>query len=102
MFDGWNPEVAETVTEDVTYTAQWKPVQPDKKAIENAIGRGVAVVCDNQNVNHGEKKYKPTLGEYTVSDVMAPPPMATPAPLPSGQPSSSRSTAPIWATRFIR
>lgn len=70
VFDGWNPEVAETVTEDVTYTAQWKPVQPDKKAIENAIGRGVAVVCDNQNVNHGEKKYKPTLGEYTVSAVM--------------------------------
>ena len=69
VFDGWNPEVAETVTEDVTYTAQWKPVQPDKKAIEGAIGRGVAVVCDNQNVNHGEKKYKPTLGEYTVSDV---------------------------------
>ena len=70
VFDGWNPEVAETVTEDVTYTAQWKPVQPDKKAIEGAIGRGVAVVCDNQNVNHGEKKYKPTLGEYTVSNVM--------------------------------
>ena len=70
VFDGWNPEVAETVTEDVTYTAQWKPVQPDKKAIEGAIGRGVAVVCDNQNVKHGEKKYKPTLGEYTVSDVM--------------------------------
>ena len=70
VFDGWTPEVAETVTEDVTYTAQWKPVQPDKKAIENAIGRGVAVVCDNQNVNHGEKKYKPTLGEYTVSAVM--------------------------------
>ena len=70
VFDGWTPEVAETVTEDVTYTAQWKPVQPDKKAIEGAIGRGVAVVCDNQNVNHGEKKYKPTLGEYTVSNVM--------------------------------
>ena len=70
VFDGWTPEVAETVTKDVTYTAQWKPVQPDKKAIENAIGRGVAVVCDNQNVNHGEKKYKPTLGEYTVSNVM--------------------------------
>ena len=70
VFDGWNPEVAETVTDDATYTAQWKPVQPDKKAIEGAIGRGVAVVCDNQNVNHGEKKYKPTLGEYTVSDVM--------------------------------
>ena len=70
VFDGWNPEVAETVTKDVTYTAQWKPVQPDKKAIEGAIGRGVAVVCDNQNVNHGEKKYKPTLGEYTVSNVM--------------------------------
>lgn len=70
VFDGWNPEVAEIVTEDVTYTAQWKPVQPDKKAIEGAIGRGVAVVCDNQNVNHGEKRYKPTLGEYTVSNVM--------------------------------
>ena len=70
VFDGWNPEVAETVTEDVTYTAQWKPVQPDKKAIENAIGRGVAVVCDNQNVKHGAKAYKVTLGEYTVSNVM--------------------------------
>lgn len=70
VFDGWNPEVAETVTKDVTYTAQWKPVQPDKKAIEGAIGRGVAVVCDNQNVKHGAKAYKVTLGEYTVSDVM--------------------------------
>ena len=70
VFDGWKPEVAETVTEDVTYTAQWKPVQPDKKAIEGAIGRGVAVVCDNQNVKHGAKAYKVTLGEYTVSDVM--------------------------------
>lgn len=67
VFDGWIPEVAETVTDNATYTAQWKPVQPDKKAIEGAIGRGVAVVCDNQNVNHGEK---PTLGEYTVSNVM--------------------------------
>lgn len=70
VFDGWTPEVAETVTDNATYTAQWKPVQPDKKAIEGAIGRGVAVVCDNQNVNHGEKRYKPTLGEYTVSNVM--------------------------------
>lgn len=70
VFDGWTPEVAETVTDNATYTAQWKPVQPDKKAIEGAIGRGVTVVCDNQNVNHGEKKYKPTLGEYTVSNVM--------------------------------
>lgn len=70
VFDGWTPDVARTVTDNATYTAQWKPVQPDKKAIEGAIGRGVAVVCDNQNVNHGEKKYKPTLGEYTVSNVM--------------------------------
>ena len=70
VFDGWNPEVAETVTDDATYTAQWKPVQPDKKAIEGAIGRGVAVVCDNQNVKHGAKAYKVTLGEYTVSNVM--------------------------------
>lgn len=70
VFDGWNPEVAETVTKDVTYTAQWKPVQPDKKAIEGAIGRGVAVVCDNQNAKHGAKAYKVTLGEYTVSNVM--------------------------------
>lgn len=70
VFDGWIPEVAETVTDDATYTAQWKPVQPDKKAIEGAIGRGVTVVCDNQNVKHGAKAYKVTLGEYTVSDVM--------------------------------
>lgn len=70
VFDGWTPEVAEAVTDNATYTAQWKPVQPDKKAIEGAIGRGVAVVCDNQNVKHGAKAYKVTLGEYTVSDVM--------------------------------
>lgn len=70
VFDGWTPEVAETVTDDATYTAQWKPVQPDKKAIEGAIGRGVTVVCDNQNVKHGAKAYKVTLGEYTVSNVM--------------------------------
>lgn len=69
VFDGWNPEVAETVTDNATYTAQWKPVQPDKKAIEGAIGRGVRIVCDNQNVNHWAKDYKPTQGEYTVSDV---------------------------------
>ena len=70
VFDGWTPEVAETVTDNATYTAQWKPVQPDKKAIEGAIGRGVAVVCDNQNVKHGAKAYKVTLGEYSVSNVM--------------------------------
>ena len=70
VFDGWTPEVAETVTDNATYTAQWKPVQPDKKAIEGAIGRGVTVVCDNQNVKHGAKAYKVTLGEYTVSNVM--------------------------------
>ena len=69
VFDGWTPEVAETVTDNATYTAQWKPVQPDKKAIEGAIGRGVKIVCDNQNVNHWGKDYKPTQGEYTVSDV---------------------------------
>lgn len=69
VFDGWNPEVAETVTDNATYTAQWKPVQPDKKDIEGAIGRGVKIVCDNQNVNHWGKDYKPTQGEYTVSDV---------------------------------
>ena len=28
VFDGWDPEVAETVTEDATYTAQWKPCTP--------------------------------------------------------------------------
>ena len=70
VFDGWNPKVAETVTDNAIYTAQWKPVQPDKKAIEGAIGRGVRIVCDNQNVNHWGKDYKPTVGEYTVSDVM--------------------------------
>lgn len=70
VFDGWTPEVAETVTDNATYSAQWKPIQPDKKAIEGAIGRGVAVVCDNQNVKHGAKAYKVTLGEYTVSNVM--------------------------------
>ena len=70
VFDGWTPEVAETVTDNATYTAQWKPVQPDKKAIEGAIGRGVMVVCDNQNVKHGAKAYKVTLGEYSVSNVM--------------------------------
>ena len=69
VFDGWTPEVAETVTDNATYTAQWKPIQPDKKAIEGAIGRGVKIVCDNQNVNHWGKDYKPTQGEYAVSDV---------------------------------
>lgn len=45
------------------------PEQPSKKDIEGAIGRGVKIVCDNQNVNHWGKDYKPTQGEYTVSDV---------------------------------
>ena len=69
VFDGWSPVGGETVTDNATYTAQWKPVQPDKKDIEGAIGRGVKIVCDNQNVNHWGKDYKPTQGEYTVSDV---------------------------------
>jgi len=25
VFDGWKPDIADTVTEDATYTAQWKP-----------------------------------------------------------------------------
>lgn len=45
------------------------PEQPSKKDIEGAIGRGVRIVCDNQHVNHWAKDYKPTQGEYTVSNV---------------------------------
>ena len=32
-FLGWEPGVADTVTEDVTYTAQWKPVAPTYKEL---------------------------------------------------------------------
>ena len=66
----WNGEkwVAETEL-PVTFHTLCPPEQPSKKDIEGAIGRGVKIVCDNQNVNHWGKDYKPTQGEYTVSDV---------------------------------
>ena len=66
----WNGEkwVAETEL-PVTFHTLCPPEQPSKKDIEGAIGRGVRIVCDNQHVNHWAKDYKPTQGEYTVSDV---------------------------------
>jgi len=46
-FTGWDPEVADTVTDNVTYTAQWKkndpePVKPDPETFTVTYTDGVA------------------------------------------------------------
>ena len=49
VFTGWNPEVAETVTENATYTATWEAAQP---ALPDAIFGSFTMKCVTPNANH--------------------------------------------------
>ena len=64
-FTGWQPAVAEKVTETVTYTAQWTPVEPkaptadDLKKLEMAV----QVKCDVDKLQLHKDAYG-LLGKY--------------------------------------
>ena len=52
-FGGWTPEVAETVTGDVTYTAVWVPDKPDRFG-KNVTDDFVKFVCDSDPDHHDD------------------------------------------------
>ena len=70
-FAGWNPAIAETVTENVTYTAQWTknevipPQRPSGDELDKILGQ-VTVDCISTNVPHPDGKYKLTDTSYTI------------------------------------
>ena len=49
IFTGWNPEVADTVTGNATYTAVWEAAQP---ALPDAIFGSFTMKCVTPNANH--------------------------------------------------
>ncbi|MBD9115692.1 MAG: hypothetical protein EGQ10_00680 [Clostridiales bacterium] len=49
VFNGWDPEVAETVTGNAIYTAVWEAAQP---ALPDAIFGSFTMKCVTQNANH--------------------------------------------------
>ena len=49
IFTGWDPEVAEAVTENATYTAVWEAAQP---ALPDAIFGSFTMKCVTPNANH--------------------------------------------------
>lgn len=69
LFDGWNPEVTETVTADVTYTAKWA----EAVTITYKDGKDGEIFTDQIfKVKKGADMPKPTLAEsytsWTFSD----------------------------------
>ena len=76
-FAGWEPEVAETVTETVTYAAKWTPVEPTHDDIFKALNGLVTVTCinrfwkdGNKNMDCGQVQYGAMAGivgqDYTL------------------------------------
>lgn len=76
-FAGWEPEVAETVTANATYTAKWTPVEPTREDIFGALNGLVTVTCinrfwkdGNNNMDCGQGQYAAKAGiagqEYTL------------------------------------
>lgn len=76
-FAGWEPEVAATVTQTVTYVAQWTPVEPTRDDIFKALNGLVTVTCinrfwkdGNNNMDCGQGQYAAKAGiagqEYTL------------------------------------
>ena len=55
-FDGWEPEVASTVTGDATYVAQWTKNVPAKPTENDLAGIKVFVQCINSRATHGDKR----------------------------------------------
>ena len=56
-FAGWQPEVAETVTADVTYTAQWKLAQPATPSGSNSIKELFKFHCVTTPDEHADQTY---------------------------------------------
>ena len=78
-FAGWEPEVAETVTETVTYAAKWTPVEPTRDDIFKALKGLVTVTCinrfwkdGNKNMDCGQVQYGAMAGivgqDYTLEE----------------------------------
>lgn len=76
-FAGWEPVVAATVTETVTYVAKWTPVEPTRDDIFKALNSLVTVTCinrfwkdGNNNMDCGQGQYAAKAGivgqEYTL------------------------------------
>ena len=65
-FAGWEPEVAETVTETVTYVAQWTPVEPTREDIFKALNGLVTVTCINRFWKDGNKNMDCGQGQYAA------------------------------------
>lgn len=55
-FDGWEPEVASTVTGNATYVAQWTKNAPAKPTENDLAGIKVFVQCINSGATHGDKR----------------------------------------------
>ena len=78
-FAGWEPEVAETVTANATYTAKWTPVEPTREDIFKALNGLVTVTCinrfwkdGNKNMDCGQMQYGAMAGivgqDYTLEE----------------------------------
>ncbi|MEF2908630.1 MAG: InlB B-repeat-containing protein [Oscillospiraceae bacterium] len=65
-FAGWDPEVAETVTETVTYAAKWTPVEPTHDDIFKALNGLVTVTCINRFWKDGNKNMDCGQGQYAA------------------------------------
>ena len=65
-FAGWQPTVAETVTENATYVAQWTKNAPAKPEGDELPDISVTVDCTNTSVTHPDKTYGLLNGCYTV------------------------------------
>ena len=58
-FQGWEPEVAQNVTGNATYTAKWKkdPAPPTESAVMDALRGAVKITCTTPNSGHDPKIY---------------------------------------------
>ena len=67
-FAGWTPEVSETVTESITYTATWTPNAPKQANVTSEL---VAVICDSDPDRHATVygKWYPLGHCKTTSDI---------------------------------
>ena len=65
-FAGWEPEVAATVTQTVTYVAKWTPVKPTREDIFGALNGLVTVTCINRFWKDGNKNMDCGQGQYAA------------------------------------
>ena len=65
-FAGWDPEVAETVTQTVIYVAMWTPVEPTHDDIFKALNGLVTVTCINRFWKDGNKNMDCGQGQYAA------------------------------------